>query len=202
MWPSSCCSISGRNDLDAVDRSPQVDAEHPLPVVDRRLGDRGEEADAGVVAQDVDGAERVERRLRPVPRRRPAGTRRSRTPITSWPSARSSATASSRASWRTSATTTRMPAPANARTMPSPMPAAAPVTTATRPSTDCMSPPQRTGTQTTNGSRPEIMKLGSSALVSASSADVADARITCRSSNHVWAMPYGSSLSPVVWFWM
>ncbi len=49
--------------LHAIDRSPKVDAEHPLPVVDRCLAHRGEGPDPGVVAKHVDRAEPVERRL-------------------------------------------------------------------------------------------------------------------------------------------
>ena len=50
-------------DLHAIDGAPQVDGEGPLPVIDRHLGDRAEDADAGVVAEHVHGAERVHRRL-------------------------------------------------------------------------------------------------------------------------------------------
>ena len=39
-----------REDMAAVDGSPQVDAQHPLPVLDREFADRGAAgADAGVV---------------------------------------------------------------------------------------------------------------------------------------------------------
>ena len=51
-------------DLDAVDRPPQVDAQDPLPVVDRGPRDWRKHADSGVVAQHVHGAEGVDRRPR------------------------------------------------------------------------------------------------------------------------------------------
>src|SRR5881296_291072 len=62
---SSCLSMIGRNTRIAIDDAPQVDAEHPLPVGERSLprGAAGSR-DAGVVADDVHGAEGVERILR------------------------------------------------------------------------------------------------------------------------------------------
>ena len=47
--------------LDAVDRSPQVDVEHPSPVIVGHLQDGPADGHAGVVEHDVHGAEGVER---------------------------------------------------------------------------------------------------------------------------------------------
>ena len=49
---------------DAVDRAPQVDVDDPAPLFFRQRFDAPGGDDAGVVAHDVDGAERVERRVR------------------------------------------------------------------------------------------------------------------------------------------
>ena len=52
---------------DAVDDAHQVDAHHPAPLVERALPRRlagAAAGDAGVVAEDVDGAERIERLAR------------------------------------------------------------------------------------------------------------------------------------------
>jgi hypothetical protein len=50
----------GQERVHAVDDAPQVDAEHPAPVVDCQVGDRGERPDARVVADHVHGTERLD----------------------------------------------------------------------------------------------------------------------------------------------
>ena len=117
----------------AVDHAPEVDAEHPSPVVERERPGRPPRP----------------RRRRCCTRRGPRRTRRSwhaaspstssqretsaTTWWTSWPPSRSSAVACSSRARSTSDRTTRMPSAANRCAMASPMPLAAPVTTATRP---------------------------------------------------------------------
>ena len=55
-----------------VNDSPQVDVEHPTPIIERLILDQVERRDARVVAQHVDPPEAIERRLAPVGRRMPA----------------------------------------------------------------------------------------------------------------------------------
>ena len=63
--------------LHPVDRAPQVDVDDPAPVLEADVVGRGRDADAGVVAQHVHGAEAIEGGLRPAPRPTRASTRRS-----------------------------------------------------------------------------------------------------------------------------
>ena len=117
---------------DAVDDAAEVDAEHPVPVLVRRVGDVVEEVDPGVVAEDVDVAEHP---LRLVGRARERRRGRSRPGWIAWTSPPSSAVASSRWSARMSAIATCMPAARKAFAMPSPTPLPPPVMNATLPST-------------------------------------------------------------------
>ena len=57
MWPRRWSLHVGDGGLDAVDRAPDVDLEEVAGVLEVAVGDRREEADAGVVDQDVDRAE-------------------------------------------------------------------------------------------------------------------------------------------------
>ena len=49
---------------DAVEHAPEVDAEHPLPVRQRLVGDASERRHPGVVAEDVDAAVALPDRVR------------------------------------------------------------------------------------------------------------------------------------------
>ena len=61
MWPPwPCCEQQRHEGLDAVDDAPEVDAHRVLPVGVRRARHRSEERDAGVVADDVHGAEALD----------------------------------------------------------------------------------------------------------------------------------------------
>ena len=50
--------------LDAIDHAVDVDAHDPVPVLVGRLVHRAEDADAGVVADEVDFAEHAQRLVR------------------------------------------------------------------------------------------------------------------------------------------
>ena len=111
--------------VDAVDHAPEVDVDHPVPVVERLVGDQVEGGHPGVVAQHVHPAEPVQRRGRePVdiaPRRR----RRHRTASASPPAEAMPAATVAAASPSRSATTTADPSAANRSASAWPMPLAA-----------------------------------------------------------------------------
>ena len=128
--------------LQPVDHAVKIDADVPLPLLRRQLGDRAAvDRDAGIVAGDMQRAERLDGGLagRAAPRRGPKRRSRPRSPCA--PSPRTSASAASSRSPRMSHSTTDMPARAKLRAMPSPMPDAAPVTIAVLPSSCCIDPP-------------------------------------------------------------
>ncbi|CKS32287.1 Uncharacterised protein [Mycobacterium tuberculosis] len=52
--------------FDRMDRAPQVDVDHPTPVVVRHLHDRTADNDAGVAEYDIDVAEQAESLVREV----------------------------------------------------------------------------------------------------------------------------------------
>ena len=115
----------------AVQQAADVDVDHPLPLLDRRVLDRPEQHHAGVVDEDVEPSGPVDdlgddaRRLLGVgrgrPRRRSARARRRRSRL-----ARSSSRSARRAT-----TATVAPCAASASAVASPMPLEAPVTIAT-----------------------------------------------------------------------
>ena len=140
MCPSSpCASMPGRNVAHAVDDAPEVHAEHPLPVGLSRLPRQPARADAGVVAEDVHAAERVDRRALAAPRSRsslrvsalhgdaPSAPRSAASP-------RPRAVAPLRRRRGRRACLRRR----SARPAPRPMPLAAPVTTAVLPLKSCI----------------------------------------------------------------
>ena len=51
------CQHQRCEDADAVDDTPQVDVEHPLPVIEREVRDATHRSDSGVVAHNVDATE-------------------------------------------------------------------------------------------------------------------------------------------------
>jgi hypothetical protein len=57
MWPSPLFDQQRSEGTYPVDDAVQVDAQHPLPVLERLRPDRSGRGDAGVVDHDVDGAE-------------------------------------------------------------------------------------------------------------------------------------------------
>ena len=50
--------------LDAVNHAHQVDVDHPAPIIQRDVVDAAAGRDAGIVADDMHVAERIERGLR------------------------------------------------------------------------------------------------------------------------------------------
>ena len=65
IWPPSpWARICGRKALDAVQHAHQIDVDHPSPIVERDVVDAAAGGDAGIVADHMDLAERLERRLR------------------------------------------------------------------------------------------------------------------------------------------
>ena len=123
----------GEEGADRMDRAPQVYAHHPLPVLARDLPAVSRDIDAGVVHEDVDRAEGVERRRRQrVHRCLVTDVGRHAQHVLAL--VRNLSTATARRFSFGLASTTRMPAAAKERAIDRPMPVLAPVTTATRPS--------------------------------------------------------------------
>jgi hypothetical protein len=59
--PAVLVGLEDREEVvDAVDHAPQVHVDDPLPVVEREVGDVADRADAGVVGDDVRGAEALD----------------------------------------------------------------------------------------------------------------------------------------------
>ena len=122
-------------EADRVERRRQVERQDRVPFVDRELVDRRDVLDAGVVDEDVDGAEFRERLAHHRLDRRPAakGRRRHSAPSRrdrrrAWRGASRSAAASPKPFRMTFA-----PCSANAVAMPRPMPLVEPVTSAVLP---------------------------------------------------------------------
>ena len=60
FWQVAALDHAGQEGVQAMDDPAEVDAEHPLPLGARELPCPAVELDAGVVAEDVDGAEPLE----------------------------------------------------------------------------------------------------------------------------------------------
>jgi hypothetical protein len=67
MWPPAPCSRNlGKNASTAWIEAPQVDVDHPMPVVVRHLRERARHNDAGVAEDDVHPAKQAEGLIREV----------------------------------------------------------------------------------------------------------------------------------------
>ena len=129
IWPPSpWARMCGRKRSDAVQHAHQIDVEHPAPIIERNVVDAAAAGDAGIVADDMDVAERLECEAAAARSTLSGSVTSQVTPRTSGPKLCRLLTAAANASVSISASITCMPASANARPSASPMPLAPPVT--------------------------------------------------------------------------